>query len=448
MSTCRISTVILLGATATFIGGSGYAQVSGSTPNTTGVANSATPSDGLIEYLRRTFQFTGSARVRVEAPQGSDFTSTPADAYALTRIRFGLAFRPLKWLRFFGEAEDSRVEFYRTNPPSTLSDPFEWRQGYVEAGAIEGDGAKLRVGRQDLFIGSLHLISTGDWSNITKNFNVARGTLTEGNFKLDMIGGSVVLDDPTRMDRSKPGEHFYVAYGAWKNLLPGASIEPYVMAKTAMNVKGKDGKLGDADTIYGGLRLIGKVGAFDYNAEAVREGGSYGTDVVQALGYVAGAGWLIRDTLAKPHVSSDFSWASGDSGRKDGHHESFDYLYGAQQPLMSLAGQVAWRNIGDWRAGVDFAPFKKLTVKVDFRDYWLATVQDGLYNAFGTRTVLNAKATSTHVGEGIESQFVYTITPKTSFGIGVGNLTPGAYLKQSGKTTGYVYPYLSFSRSL
>jgi hypothetical protein len=220
------------------------------------------------------------------------------------------------------------------------------------------------------------------------------------------------------------------------------------MAKTAMNVKGKDGKLGDADTIYGGLRVIGKVRTFDYNAEAVREGGSYGTDTVQALGYVAGGGWLIRDTLAKPHVSSDFSWASGDSGRKDGHHESFDYLYGAQQPLVSLTGQVAWRNIGNWRAGVDFLPFKKLTVKVDFRDYWLATVQDGLYNGFGTRTVLNAKATSTHVGEGVEAQFVYAITPKTGLGVGVGNLAPGAYLKQSGKTTGYVYPYFYFSRAL
>lgn len=443
-----MSAVVLLGASVTIVGANGYAQTSGSASNTTGVANSATPSEGLTDYLRRTFQFTGSVRVRVEAPRGSDFTVTPADAYALSRIRLGLGYRPLKWLRFFGEGEDSRVEFYRTNPASTLSDPFEFRQGYVELGAIEGNGVKVRVGRQDLFVGSLHLISTGDWSNITKNFNVARGTVTDGKFTLDMIAGSVVLDDPTRMDRSKPGEHFYVAYGAWKNLASGASIEPYVMAKTAMNVKGKDGKLGDADTIYGGLRVFGKVRAFDYSAEAVREGGSYGNDVVQALGWVAGAGWLIRNTLAKPHVSSDFSWASGDSGRKDGHHQSFDYLYGAQQPANSLAGQVAWRNILDWRAGVDFLPLRKLTVKVDFRDYWLATVQDGLYNGFGTRTVLNAKATSTHVGEGIEAQFSYAISPKMSFGLGAGNLTPGAYLKQSGKTTGYVYPYLFFSRSL
>ncbi len=448
MSIGRISTVVLLGASATFMGVNGYAQASGSTPDTSGVTNSETPPGGFEAFLRRTIQFTGSARVRVEAPQGSNFTLTPAEAYALTRVRLGVAFRPVKWLRLFAEAQDSRVEFYQVNPPSTLSDPFDLRQAYVEMGAIEGDGVRVRAGRQDLFIGSLRLISTGDWSNITKNFDVARGTVTEGPLQLEIVAGQVVLDDPTRLDRNKPGEHFYVAYSALKKVLPGASIEPYVMAKTAMNVKSKDGKLGDADTIYGGLRVIGKLRAFDYNAEAVREGGSYSRDVVQALGYVGGGGWLISDTLAKPHVSSDFSWASGDSGRKDGHHESFDYLYGAQQPVNSLTGQVAWRNIADWRAGVDFAPFKKLTVKCDFRDYWLATVQDGLYNGFGTETVLNKKATSSHVGEGVETQFVYSITPKTSLGVGVGNLKPGAYLQQSGKITGYIYPYLSFSRAL
>ena len=322
----------------------------------------------------------------------------------------------------------------------------------MEAGAIEGDGPKVRVGRQDLFIGSNRLISTGDWSNITKNFDVVRGTFNAPIVNLDLIAGSVVLDDPNRMDRSKPGEHFYVVYSKWGKLIPGASVEPYVMAKTQSGtdeVKGKDGRLGDADTFYGGLRIIGTLpGGFDYNAEAIREGGDYADDVVQAFGYILGGGWKLPVERWLPHFSSDFVKVSGDSGRKDGHHESFDYLYGAQQPLTSLTGQMALRNIVDFRAGVDFTPVKKLKVQLDFRDYWLATVQDGLYNTFGTQTVLNAKATSAHVGAGVDLQSNMPITPKTFLGVGVGTLSPGAYLKQSGKTTGYVYPYLTFTRIL
>jgi hypothetical protein len=256
----------------------------------------------------RTVQVQGAARVRVEAPSGSDFTLTPADVYSMTRVRLGVAFKPVSWLRFFAEGEDSRVQGYQVKGPSTLSDPFDFRQGYVEAGAIEGDGVKVRVGRQDLFIGSRRMISTGDWSTITKNFDVVRGTVTKGIFKMDVIAGSVILDDPNRLDRNKPGERFYVAYSAWSKLIPGASVEPYFMAKTALNVKGKDGKLGNADTLYGGLRIVGTLlGGFDYNAEAVREGGDYGNGAVQALGYVGGAGWSLANVIGQPHFSSDFA---------------------------------------------------------------------------------------------------------------------------------------------
>ena len=55
-----------------------------------------------------------------------------------------------------------------------------------------------------------------------------------------------------------------------------------------------------------------------------------------------------------------------------------------------MTGQISWKNIEDWRAGLDFAPMKKLRVKMDFRDYWLATLQDGLYNSSGVRTVFDA----------------------------------------------------------
>ena len=269
---------------------------------------------------------------------------------------------------------------------------------------------------------------------------------------MELMGGSVVQADPNREDRDKAGEHFYVAYSTLGKLIPHASLEPYLLAKTQDGtdaVKGKDGHVGNADILYGGMRLIGTIpGGFDYNGEAVREGGGYADDTVQAFGYVAGGGWTLSRVSWKPHFLSDYVFATGDSGRKDGHHESFDYLYGANQPINSLTGQFAWRNVEDWRAGVEFTPVKKLKVIVNFRDYWLATVQDGLYNGSGTKIVSDSKATSNHVGEGVDAMAIATVTPKTIVGIGVGNLAPGSYLKQAGKTSGFYYPFLYFQRQL
>jgi hypothetical protein len=428
------------------------AQSAVPTPGTTSSTNSQQKAADKDQekpknYLERTFTISGQIRERWEGTEGSNFTVTPADSYVLSRIRLGLAYKPTSWLRFFGEAMDSRAMFYKISPPSSVDDPMDWHQGYLEVGALEGNGVKARVGRQELFIGSNRLVQSLDWTNIPKTYDVARGTIATNAFAVDLIGGSVVLVDPNRMDRSKPGEHFYVAYSSFKKLIPRASIEPYLMAKTQFSVKSKEGETGAADTLYAGGRMIGTTkGRLDYNFEGVREAGDYANDSIQAWGYLGGGGWTVSPSLWKLHVSSDYLFASGNDGKKDGIHDQFDYLYGANQPFNSLTGQFAWRNIEDWRAGVDFYPLKKLKVKIDYRDYWLATVQDGLYNAVGIETVLNAKATSNHVGEGVDTMLTFAINGKTTLGTGVGTLTPGAYLVESKKTSGFLYPFLYFTR--
>lgn len=446
----RVSIAVFIIGTAGFSGGVVRAQSPAPTLGNTSSANTRQKADDKEKpknYLERTFTITGQLRERWEGPQGDNFTLTPADSYVLSRIRLGLAYKPASWLRFFGEAMDSRAMFYQKTPSSAVVDPMDWHQGYVEAGVLEGNGVKARVGRQELFIGSNRLVQSLDWTNIPKTFDVARGTITTSAFALDLIGGSLVLVDPNRMDRHKPGEHFYVAYSTFKKLIPGASIEPYVMAKTQFSVKGKDGIAGAADTLYAGGRIIGTTkGRVDYGFEGVREAGDYAKDSIQAWGYVGGAGWAVAPSLWRLHISSDYLFATGNDGKKDGVHDQFDYLYGANQPTNSLTGQFAWRNIEDWRAGVDFHPLRKLTVKVDYRDYWLATVQDGLYSALGTVTVMNAKSTSNHVGEGVDTMFVVAINGKTKLGTGLGTLSPGAYLVQSKKTSGFLYPFIYFTR--
>jgi hypothetical protein len=420
------------------------------------VDQNAAPADPGVPPASKTaekmFVFTGSLRVRLESTQGSNFAVTTANAYTLTRTRLGLAFQPFSWLRLFGEAADDRAEFYKVTPTTSVDDPFDLRQAYIEGGKLDGNGMRARIGRQDMTIGSGRLLATGDWSNDFKTYDAARGSLTSDFVNLELIGGSPVQLDTTRFDRHKAGEHFYVAYSTFKRILPGGSVEPYFMAKTqdgTDDVKSKDGHLGSADTLYAGTRIVGKLpGRFDYTAEGVREAGHYSHDVVDAWGYSAGGGWTVNRNFWKPHVSSDFTWASGDDGKKDGFHEAFDGLYGLNQPLNSMTGLISWKNIQNWRAGVDFVPVKNLTVKIDYRDYWLATVADGLYNPAGTRTVFDAKATSNHVGDGVDVQAIFKLTRKTVVGLGFGNLNPGAYLKQAGKTTGFLYPSLSVSRQL
>src|ERR1700743_2073063 len=132
MNVYRAPAVLLLGTSAVLVGsffvGNGYAQGTETTaaatiPETavqapataetkaeidavTKTDDTETDRGGLKDYLKRTFRLTGAVRVRVEGPQGSNFTLSPADAYAMTRIRLGLGYQPMKWFRVFAEAED------------------------------------------------------------------------------------------------------------------------------------------------------------------------------------------------------------------------------------------------------------------------------------------------------------------------------------------------------
>ncbi len=265
---------------------------------------SAAPGSPVVKYLRDTFSFTGEFRSRWEGGLGTDFALTPRDSYVLTRTRLGLAFKPTSWMRFFGEVQDARAMFYKVTPGTSIDNPFDWRQGWAEIGVEEGPGMKLRVGRQDMTLGSGRLIGSGDWSNVTKTFNVARATLTGDGFKMDVFAGSVVAVDTTRMDRAKPGEHMYGSYVTLSKVLKGATLEPYAFMKTALKVKSKDGKTGNTDTIYLGGRLAGKApGALDYSVEAVKEAGMYADDAINAFGFAGAGGWVLP---GRPRRGPDF----------------------------------------------------------------------------------------------------------------------------------------------
>jgi hypothetical protein len=395
-------------------------------------------------YLARTFQFSGSIRERWEATDGP-FSVTPASSYLLSQIRLGLQFTPTPWLQFFAQAQDARALFYGATPSTSVANPLDLHQAWMAVGKREGPGAYVQVGRQDMVVGSGRLLAASDtwWANTARNFDVAHGSYTTDFFKTEFVAGSVILVNPYGFDEHKPGDHVYANYNTFSHLLPGASVEPYFMAHTTLGVTSKEKLLGEMDTLAAGGRVIGKLrGGVDYSFEALHEFGSYSSDRLNAMGLVAGGGWAITKSGLAPRVSADYAYASGDDGRKDGSRETFDNMYGYNQPMNSLTGLFGWKNIKDLRTGVEFYPLRKLKVKLDGRDFWLASTADGLYNAAGTRTVLDTGATSGYVGESIELLSTVSATKSTTLGFGVGTLFSGTYLQQAHKGATFIYPII------
>ena len=102
-------------------------------------------------------------RVRVEWRENTrDFDSSLSDdnddSWILNRFRFGLAVKPVSWLRIYGQSQDSReADSDRANIPGIRSaegdDEWDLRQGYVALGDLKKFPLLFTVGRQAISYG-------------------------------------------------------------------------------------------------------------------------------------------------------------------------------------------------------------------------------------------------------------------------------------------------------
>jgi hypothetical protein len=212
---------------------------------------------------------------------------------------------------------------------------------------------------------------------------------------------------------------------------------------------GERGDIGQSDLYVDVIHIKGRTpGRLDYQVLITREWGTYASDRMLASGGTYIAGWTINQSTIKPRISAEFTHASGDPAKGDGRRGTFDQIYGSYHYFLGVADRLGWRNSRNARLGFDLSPVKKLKVFADLRNLSLATAKDGIYAANGSRSVLNTKATSTHVGEEIDCYVVYQWNKSTAIGGGLGHLLPGGYLRQSTKGSGYTYPYLMVTRTL
>jgi hypothetical protein len=428
--------------------GTVFADPEAGDSNSVGGGTSAGRGTMFLDYspaaqLPAWIQLGGQIRGRFEGPSGTSLTANRADDYYLSRIRLDLGLKATPWLKFFAEAQDSRAGGYNTAPaPATLYNPIDLRQGYVELGFEGARSVRFRAGRQELAFGGERLIGPADWG-ISRTFDALDLTVSAGRAKVDLIAGSAVTIDPSRFDRHKSGEHVYGAYGAIRRVLPGMNIEPYVLFKQTLHIKSESGLAGDALVVSPGARVFGTApGRLDYTLEVVGQRGSYSADTIRALGESFAAGWTVWRALFLPRVSVEYNYASGDPATKDGGRNTFDQFYPSNHGYYGMIDQFGWKNMKNTRAGLDFVLFKKLKLRTDFNEFYLASTQDGLYNSAGTSIILNRKATSGHIGSEINGVGLFQYSKVWRFGAGYGHLLAAEFLKQAKAPFGYTYPYV------
>jgi len=438
---CRLSAALLLALLCPVVWGQDGAGSSSDAPG----AQAPSPLYYLNQALPSWLRFSGEFRDRAEGRTAYGFKAGIDDAYDLTRFRLNLEVAPKKWARVFVQGQDARaLGIDPSHLNSTLKDALDLRQAYLEFKAGDKNGVSLRVGRQELIFGAERLVGALDWSNTARSFDAVRLGLTQGRAHVDIIAASVVAINMVSFNKHIPGQNLYGTYASFTDVVPKSTVQPYFLWKTLPHVKSEEGTPGRADIYTAGFRWVGSLPAgFDYAAEMAKQMGHYSNDdIVAWAGY-----WIIGYTVPgvplEPRLSVEYDYATGDKAQGDGRIGTFDQLYPTNHSYYGIVDMEGWRNLRDFRSGINLVPHHKVKLTFDYNWFWLASAHDGLYNAAGVLIVKPPASGALHTDVGSEADIIFSYSPfpQVIIGSGFGHLFPGRFLKENSPGSGTSFPY-------
>jgi len=323
---------------------------------------------------------------------------------------------------------------------------WDIRQAYVRVGSSTEGAADFSVGRQVLAFGNERVIGPSDWTNTSRTFDVVRFDVHKAGYQVSLFASSVVIGVDGSMDHHLQGNNLYGAYGSFKNAIPKATLEPYVLwrlapANAGLPETADRGHLNEA-TI--GLRLAGALpAAFDYEIEMDRQTGSLDANSIRAWAGYWSLGKTFRGVASAPRIFLESNYASGTRNPSGHTWSTFDELYPSNHDKLDFADQFARKNIEQVRAGIEETIGKKWKLRETYENLWLATTHDALYASSGAISIpADPNATSRHLGQEVDISAQYQANEGVTAGFGCARLFSGRFLRTASPGKDYTYPFV------
>lgn len=403
------------------------------------------PITQLDQSLPPWIQFGGQFRDRVESEDGLSYGYT-GDTYDLTQLRIGMYLQPSKWLELVAVTQDSRVFFnHHVATASPNQNIWDIREAYIELGSSTEGWFDLIAGREIFSFGDERVIGPSDWLNMGRTFDTVRMDLHPPGVNVSIFAASVINAIDGQIDHHIEGNNLYGIYSSFSRIIPHATLEPYLLWRAAPgNVSLPETEhRGHFSEVTGGARLAGTAWeAVDYDIEMNKQTGSLGHDTIDAWGGHWNAGYAFHDARGKPRIFSEYNYASGNKNPNGNTWGTHDELYPSSHDKMDFADQFGWRNIEDFRVGVDERISKRWDLTQVFNDLWLASKNDAVYGSSGAITIAaDPRATSKHLGTELDLIAHYKQNQHVTYGFGFAHIFTGAFINQTTPGKDYNYPY-------
>ena len=384
------------------------------------------------------FSTGGDARFRYVREGNSRLTTTD-NTYGLPRVR---AYGDLWYrdeFRVFVEGiwGDTFWQDLAPLPPDINRGDLQNAFVDLKLADIDGRPAYLRLGRQEIILGSQRLVGIPDWVNDRRTFQGARVLRTGEQFDFDLFWLQPVVPDPNRFDSVDNNVNFA---GTWVTYRPqaGTSIDLYYLFLDNTSRPTQLGiPRGPATLHTVGTRWAGDVGgAWLYDVEAAGQFGDRGAQSVRAGMATAGLGYHFADVPWNPTFWAYYDWASGDKDPGRGRYTTFNQLFPFGHYYLGWIDAVGRQNVRDFNLHLYLYPANWVTVWTQYHCFQLDQPQDALYNAAGVAIRRDPTGRAGRdVGQELDWVVNFHLSPHSDLLTGYSKLWGGGFLERTANRT-------------
>jgi hypothetical protein len=378
----------------------------------------------------------GQARLRLERENNKSFgTVSPGrDTYGLQRYFLHGDLRNKDGLRFFVQGKFAHANSRDRGGMAGLEDHADFHQAFADVPTSISDfPMTFRLGRQELQYGAQRLVSPLDWGNLRRAFEGVKVMTDMGPWKVDAFAVRPIKNDRRNLDDGDSDIGFLGLYGTRKINERWSKDLYFLVLDNDHDRSNANGSVGSRTLYTPGIRLWGKDGSWDYEAEAAAQFGTFAGDRVKAGMVTVGGGYTVEDCPYKTRLGLMYDYASGDSSPTDSTHGTFNHLFPLGHAWLGYLDVVGRSNIHAIKAQVKVHPSKKVTAWVDFHTFYADQDQDALYSAGGVPIRPNPTgASSQFIGHEIDIAMKVVLDVHTEALVGYSHMWPGGFVQSTG----------------
>jgi hypothetical protein len=282
---------------------------------------------------------------------------------------------------------NSSFESGRVGGPRPVIDRngFDVHQGFVET-TVASRALLVRVGRQEIAIGSGRLYALREGANVPLSFDGVRAIVRQSTWRMDLWAARPVINRTGLFD-DRSSRQFQV-WGTYASRPPSEAhpvgIDAYYLGLDRGNARFDQGIAHETRHTVGGR--IWRQGPWGYDCEAMFQVGRFGGGDIRAWRGVGNLSRIWSDAKWRPRVDAIVDVASGDTNPRDRDLQTFNAFF--QSGTYSGRAQLLGPNNSiRLEPTITMTPRPSIVATAGWAFYWRQSVHDGLYGIPGNLVV-------------------------------------------------------------